>query len=112
LLEADFIASFEGNRSRGKESHELLTDPTRPNTPANANLAFPFLISTTLSSNVVLNKFYNEIRDFFRFDDSFCGQVPDPDESVFVRINLVFVVIPSSPGIRLILFEHYFLFFH
>jgi hypothetical protein len=88
---------------------ELLTDPTRPNIPANANLAVPFLLSTTLSSNFVVDKFYNEIRDFFRFDDSHCEKGPDPDESVFVSINLVFVVIPASPRIRLLPFECYFL---
>jgi hypothetical protein len=69
--------------------HELLTDPTRPNIPANANLAVPFLFSTTFSSSFVVDKFYDEIRNFLQFDDSCCGQVPDPDESVFVSINLV-----------------------
>jgi hypothetical protein len=79
--------------------HELLNDPTGPNIPADAELRVPYLLSNTLSSNFAVDKFYNEIRDFFRFDDgdSRCAQVPDPEESVFVSINLAFVLIPASP---------------
>lgn len=61
----------------------LWQDPSRPQPPGN-KISIPFLMTTTLASNFLTDRYYDEIRELFSFNQSCCKLLPDPDETVFV----------------------------
>jgi hypothetical protein len=66
----------------------LIDDKTKPDIGPGANITIPFLKVKSFSTSYVVDHYYDEIRDFFRFNTKdCCAHVPDPDESVFVRFK-------------------------
>ena len=63
----------------------LLEDPSRPLPPG--NISVPFLLSKTLASNYLVDRHYDEIREFLRLNETCCKLLPDPDETVFVSLD-------------------------
>jgi hypothetical protein len=65
---------------------ELWNDPSRP-LSTSTTISIPYLHVTTLASNYMVDRYYEEIRDFFRFHhdpSSCCALQADPEETVFV----------------------------
>lgn len=60
-----------------------------PPTDTTANITLPFLYADTfaVASTFLIDLYYEEIRDFFTFDDSVCKALPYPDETVMVSVN-------------------------
>jgi hypothetical protein len=59
---------------------------TPPTTPSSVDaISMPFLYVETVSNNVMWNRYYEELRTYFAFDDTACcATIPEPDETVFV----------------------------
>jgi hypothetical protein len=53
-------------------------------------ISIPFLYVTALNNNYMWNRYYDEFRNYFAFDDTACCKaIPEPDETVFVRCRSV-----------------------
>jgi hypothetical protein len=51
----------------------------------NSRINIPFLTTKQMSCrDLIVDKYYDDIRRIYQFDKSCCVDVPDPDESVFV----------------------------
>jgi hypothetical protein len=85
-----------GNLSRVEEylvevARRAKAGGIRPAAP-NGSITLPFLAAKRMLSRregSLLDRYYDEIRDLFAFDDSdgsCCALRPDPDETVFVRV--------------------------
>jgi hypothetical protein len=78
------------NSTRNKEILDLfykylmIEDKKKPDIGPGANITIPFLKVKSMATSHAVDTYYDEIRDFFRFNNDCCAQVPDPDESVFV----------------------------
>jgi hypothetical protein len=57
---------------------------TSPIGLADAKISIPFLLTSNQATSHTMDKYYNEIRDYFHLSADCCAQVPDPDETVFV----------------------------
>jgi hypothetical protein len=56
-------------------------------------ISIPYLYVTGLNINYMWNRYYDEFRTYFAFDDTACcNAIPEPDETVFVRRQSVCVV--------------------
>lgn len=54
----------------------------------NRTISLPFIYANSLDEwTVFTDRFYDELRKLFRFDESCCKLKPDADESVFVSVN-------------------------
>jgi hypothetical protein len=65
--------------------HQLWTRTSKPPLPDNATISIPF-IYTDVWPTFLQDRYYDEIRHLFALNETACcKEVPDPDESVFVR---------------------------
>jgi hypothetical protein len=65
--------------------HQLWTRTSKPPLPANATISIPFLY-TDAWPTFLQDRYYDEIRHLFALNETACcKELPDPDESVFVR---------------------------
>ena len=52
------------------------------------SISIPHLVVFTLANNFMVDKYYEQIREYFAFDyDACCKERPYPDETVFVSTN-------------------------
>jgi hypothetical protein len=67
---------------------DLWNDPSRPRHKRGSSISIPYLLTSTLASNYMVDRYYEEIRDVFRLNEtssSCCALRADPEEIVFVR---------------------------
>jgi hypothetical protein len=65
--------------------HQLWNQTLKPPLPDNATISIPFLYTSEWPT-FLQDRYYDEIRRLFTLDEkACCKEVPDPDESVFVR---------------------------
>ena len=71
----------------------------------NVSISLPFLYSHSMGvNNIMINKYYEEIREWLQFDSNACCKaLPDPDEVVWVR----FIVIVTVSDFVYYLIEHH-----
>jgi hypothetical protein len=65
--------------------------PPQQSSTTTTSVSIPFLLSHTLGSNYMVNRYYDKIVDFFRFNETACcgPETPYPDETVFVSTVLL-----------------------
>eukprot|EP00980_Cylindrotheca_fusiformis_P012719 scaffold3108_cov152-Cylindrotheca_fusiformis.AAC.10 len=63
---------------------QQLSRKDRPTLPLSAKISLPFLLSESLDNNLLVDRYYGYFQNFFKLDQSCCGNVePEADESVF-----------------------------
>lgn len=64
--------------------NDVLNDPKRPLIDQQSELRIPYLYSETLDVFPMIDRYYDQIRELMRFNDTACcAKIPDPDDSVF-----------------------------
>jgi hypothetical protein len=70
------------------------TTTTPPTLGANATISTPFLYTNTHKPSFLLDRYSNEIRQLFAMNETACcKEIPDPDESVFVRFRCLILIL-------------------
>jgi hypothetical protein len=73
------------NPMDGDPSSTMMMEPS----PPDANISLPFIYSQAFVDYSLIDRFYNDFRELFTFDElACCNLVPDADESVFVSKNV------------------------
>jgi hypothetical protein len=109
---------------------------SRPTSTSTTSFSIPFLLSHTLASNYMVNRHYDKIVDFLKFNETACcgPETPYPDETVFVStklmlttccyifqycmyccleiLSLCFVLFPGSHTQQIIIYLSFFLSQH